>query len=106
MCQGKKWQQALNEYNNAIALDPNFTKAYRERGVAYFILGDYQKAITDFDKAIAHDPNYAEGYLNRRQGYYKLGNTNRACEDSRRACGLGDCKGLNVLKKKDIAIRM
>lgn len=40
--------QALNDYNKAIALHPQFKEAYFKRGELFYELGVYDKAIQDF----------------------------------------------------------
>jgi tetratricopeptide (TPR) repeat protein len=44
--------EAIKEYNQAIQLDPNFGKAYANRGSARFNTLDYQGALDDFDNAV------------------------------------------------------
>lgn len=50
---GKKGQydQAIKEFNQAIALDPNYGKAYVARGIAHFKSENGEKAGEDFAKA-------------------------------------------------------
>ncbi len=43
--QQKKWQLALDDYNEAIDLEPNYTEAYYGRGLVYAELRNKQKAI-------------------------------------------------------------
>jgi len=59
---------AIEDYNEAIRLDPNLASAYFNRGV-WYQSGD--KAIADYNKAIELDPNYAEAYSNRNISYRK-----------------------------------
>src|ERR1700689_549806 len=48
--------RAIADYGKAIELDPKFTIAFDQRGVAYFDKKkDYDRAIADFDKAIELD---------------------------------------------------
>lgn len=44
------FQGAIDEYTNAIALDPNFAPAYRGRAEAWFKARDFAKATADMDK--------------------------------------------------------
>lgn len=62
--QGKK-QEALENLNKAIALDPNFANGYIDRGNVRDDLNDKQGAIADYSKAIELDSRYADAYYSR-----------------------------------------
>ncbi|WP_156331800.1 tetratricopeptide repeat-containing serine protease family protein, partial [Planktothricoides sp. SR001] len=68
----KKYDLAIADYNQAIALDPNYAAAYNGRGNAYKELKKYELAIADFNQAIALDQNYASAYVGRGLAYYDL----------------------------------
>ena len=44
---------AIEEYTQAIALDPQLAEAYYNRGIAYGNKGDLDRAIADYGQAIA-----------------------------------------------------
>ena len=46
-----KHQQAIQEYDKAIQIDPDDALYYNNRGLAYRHLGQDQRASQDFDKA-------------------------------------------------------
>ena len=50
--------QVIADLNKAIELDPDYARAYNNRGIAYTDQGDYARAIADLNKAIElnHDP--------------------------------------------------
>jgi eukaryotic-like serine/threonine-protein kinase len=48
-----RYQEAVNEYEKVLEMDPNFIPALCFRGAAYAQLGLYAKAIADEDKALA-----------------------------------------------------
>ena len=62
------FRKAIDYYDQAIQLDPNYALAYAERGEAWAIMGDltgqrptaYPKARTDAEKAVAIAPDLAE----------------------------------------------
>lgn len=56
---------AINFYDQAIALNPQYTKAYYNRGLARYCLGELPQAVENYDKAIALKPDYAKAYNNR-----------------------------------------
>lgn len=75
---------AIEEYNEAIRLDPKFVNAFINRGLSYYRLGDRDRAFDDYSTAIRLDPN-SQGtsvpYLNRAIVWRERGNTDRAVED-------------------------
>lgn len=71
---------------------------YREKGLAYFNLGQYNNAIAEFTKAIAYIKE-TQGTIRilRRRGnaYYQLQQYERAIEDYNRAISLAPRDALN-----------
>ena len=80
-----KYDDAIADYDKAIALNPNHAYAYNNRAVAYGIKGDLDRAIADLDKAIALNPNDATAYTIRGNAYYVKGDYDRAIADYRKA---------------------
>ncbi|MEM9981938.1 MAG: tetratricopeptide repeat protein [Bacteroidota bacterium] len=61
-----KSKQALLDYDKAIALNPQFTDAYNNRGeIKRKLQKDYEGAIKDYSKAIQLDGKVAGIYFNR-----------------------------------------
>jgi tetratricopeptide (TPR) repeat protein len=52
--------QAIADYNQAIALRPNSAKAYNNRGYAYELKGLRDQSIGDYRTALRLDPNLQE----------------------------------------------
>ena len=55
-----RYDEAIEEYNKAIELNPNYAIAYARRGQAYFKLEKFDLAIPDLAKALELDPNLAK----------------------------------------------
>ena len=49
----RKYDRAIEDYNEALRLKPDFAQAFSDRGAAWYFKGEYQKAIADYD---AGDP--------------------------------------------------
>ncbi len=79
-----KYDDAIADYDKAIALVPNFALAYTNRGSAYYRKGEYERAIADHSKAIAIDPNHANAYYNRGVAYEQKGDKDQAIADFRK----------------------
>jgi hypothetical protein len=95
-----KYKEAVNHYNKAIQMKPDFIIAYNNRGLAYFNLGQYQNAINDFSESIRLKPDSANGYYLRGAVYFFEGINEQGCFDEQKACELGNCKILEFVKEK------
>ncbi|MFM8924622.1 MAG: tetratricopeptide repeat protein, partial [Microcystis panniformis] len=81
----QKYKLALDDYNKAIELNPNFAMAYNNRGNLYYNQQKYELALADFNKAIELNRNLAEAYLVRGALYYDLGKYELALADFSKA---------------------
>jgi tetratricopeptide (TPR) repeat protein/membrane associated rhomboid family serine protease len=86
--QEKKYEEAMNDYNEAIRLDPYYARAYNRRGLIYYHQKNYEKAINDYNEAIRLDSNYAHAYNNRGLTYYQQKNYEKAINDYNEAIRL------------------
>jgi len=82
------WKGAIQDYNKAIELNPNYTSAYNNRGSVKSSLGDYRGAIQDFNKSIELKPNYALAYFNRGIAKSNLDEHKGAIQDYNKAIEL------------------
>jgi tetratricopeptide (TPR) repeat protein len=83
-----QYDRAIEDYNNAIELNPNYTHAYYNRGLAYYQKVQYDRAIEDYNNAIELNPNYTHAYNNRGNAYYQKVQYDRAIEDYDKAIEL------------------
>jgi tetratricopeptide (TPR) repeat protein len=74
-------QGAIQDYNQAIKINPNLAEAYYGRGYVRYDLGDKQGAIDDYTLAIKFNPNYALAYNNRGIVRKDLGDKQGAIDD-------------------------
>ncbi|MBU6344395.1 MAG: tetratricopeptide repeat protein [Cyanobacteria bacterium REEB494] len=82
------YKESLDDFDQAIKIDPKYAEAYFKRGYALSWLRRYEEALLDFNQVIALDPNYLDGYLNRGWTYIWLQNDQAALEDFNRAIRL------------------
>jgi tetratricopeptide (TPR) repeat protein len=75
------YEQAIEEYNQAINIDPKYAVAFNNRGNAYRNLGKYDLAIADFNEAIRLDPKRDGFYDNRGNTFKDMGDHERANKD-------------------------
>lgn len=81
-------QDTVNDFTQAIALNPKNAEAYNDRGEAYRNSRQYQNAIADLDRAISLNPNYGEAYYNRANAYLNLQKYQEAIADFDKAIAL------------------
>ena len=67
------YEDAINDYNEAIKLNANNHVAYNNRGYTFNVMEDYESAIPDFEKAISLEENFAYALNNRGFAKIKLG---------------------------------
>lgn len=79
---------AITAFDQAIAVAPDLSVAYLNRGLAYDRQGESEAAIADLDRAVRHAPQSARAYYNRSLLLRKQGDTKRADVDERRAINL------------------
>lgn len=63
------YEEALNAFNEMLALDPLNARALDARGTILTDQGNLEQAITDYTKAIEADPLYPPAYYNRGRVY-------------------------------------
>lgn len=73
--------EAIEHYDEAIRLQPDYAYAYNKRGNLYGKIGEYQQAINDYTEAIRLQPDYALAYNNRGNTYVGLEQYQLAIED-------------------------
>ena len=79
---------AIDQYNKAIQIDPDYANVYNWRGGAYHELGQYRDAITNHNKAIQIDPDFAWAYNGRGVAYSALGQYRDAITNHNKAIQL------------------
>jgi clan AA aspartic protease (TIGR02281 family) len=80
--------RAINDFNEAIRLDPNDARWYNNRGGAYLAKQDFVRAIADYNEAIRLDPTYAVALHNRGFAYQSKQDFDRAIADYNEAIRL------------------
>jgi tetratricopeptide (TPR) repeat protein len=94
---------AIQYFQKAIALDPNFSGAYFSQGVSYGQLGQYQKAIAQINRALKMEPQNGMYYYGRGRVYLLSGDKTKAMDDFKKAADLEDEDALDYLDYIDQA---
>jgi tetratricopeptide (TPR) repeat protein len=83
------FDQALEDFQDAIGRNPGFPPAYYNIGKLLYELGEYAFAVRDYSSAILIDPSYADAYVDRALAYTILEKDKAAEFDIERAVELG-----------------
>ncbi|MDR2662085.1 MAG: tetratricopeptide repeat protein [Treponema sp.] len=79
--QEENYAAAMEAFDAAIALNPQYAEAYNGKGTIYLAAGDPEQAIAEFSRAIAINGAYAEAYKNRADAYKRTESYDKALED-------------------------
>jgi tetratricopeptide (TPR) repeat protein len=75
-----KYQEAIEWYDKALAVDPNYIYALNGKGVALNNLGKNKEAIEYYDKALRIDPNNVYPLTGKGWAFANLGQYHEAIE--------------------------
>lgn len=70
----KEWDEAIHDYQKAIALDPNYLNAYAGSGGDYFEKRQFDLEVANYLKATQIDPKDAENFYWLGTAYEDTGN--------------------------------
>jgi tetratricopeptide (TPR) repeat protein len=77
--------QALEKFNQVIALKPEFAEVWNRRGDAYQMMGDEEKALADYDHVMRLNPYHFGTLESCGQIWLERSNYRKAAEYFRRA---------------------
>ncbi len=81
-CSEAEYEKAIEEYTEALRLNPRLAKAYCGRARALLLYNDQNdRAIADFNEAIRLDPGLADAYYGRGVAWGKKREYDRAITD-------------------------
>ena len=87
----RRFEDAIAEFERALALDPNLAEAYAALGFIQVAFGQYQKAIEFLDKAVRLSPQnqqLAFWYQSKSVAYFALQQYDQAIEWARRSIAI------------------
>jgi tetratricopeptide (TPR) repeat protein len=83
-----QWQQGAQEFEQAVAIDRNFSEAHGNLGVAYSALGLFDRAALELRRAIELDPATGVHHMNYAYVLVRLKRENDAEPEARTAVAL------------------
>jgi tetratricopeptide (TPR) repeat protein len=93
------YQQAIAEFKEAIAENPDYGEAHRNLARVYFVKKDFEKAAEQYKNVLRIDPSDVDDYVNLSLAYLKLERYDdavQALENAKSQTSDG-----NVIKKLD-----
>jgi tetratricopeptide (TPR) repeat protein len=79
---------ALSSLAQVIALNPEYTNAYFNRGEILFRSNQYEAALSDYNKAVELNPNDSALFSGRAHALFAVGKTKEALDDYSKAMEL------------------
>lgn len=92
-------EEALQDLDTAIRLDPRCGDFYFRRGNAYAHAGDNVRALDDYDRAIRLSPRHIDAYIARGLLHMRLGDDDRALDDFNRAVDLDPTRAESYMSR-------
>lgn len=84
----QRYERALADFEESIALNPDYAPVYNNRGNVLMQMGSVEEAVKDFTRAIELAPAYGAAFNNRGNAYLSLGRIEEAEADLRKASEL------------------
>jgi len=81
LIQKESYEEALEQFNMALILDPSSVDALLQRAFTSNILKSYDSAISDYTAVIELNPALISAYLSRGSAYNKLDRFEEALQD-------------------------
>jgi len=98
-----QYEQSIEQYEQAIALEPDLSYAYVNLANAYWHLAKYEESIAMSKKALQIDPSDARTYSNLGNAYYSSGKHKEAEDSYKKAKelykGAGDSEGVKKMEE-------
>ena len=76
-----EYQQAIQDYNHLLNLDPKEARVYFDRSLIHYKLKEYQQALADCEYALELDPHFALAYYGKGLIHLSMRNMNQAKAD-------------------------
>ena len=97
--QGRLYQQALNDINRAIQMNPQEILYYAEKSSLEIRVGMYEQAIQTADECIKLDSNNSDGYLFKGLAQCLKGDKAEGIKNLTKAKDLGDTQADALIEK-------
>lgn len=83
-----KFEQAVADFEKAIAISPREPRFHLSLGVAYFSLGETDRAIAEYEQSLRAKPDAPETHVNLAMAWKRLGKKDKAVDAYKEAIRL------------------
>ncbi|MCU0848205.1 MAG: tetratricopeptide repeat protein [Spirochaetes bacterium] len=83
-----EYEKAVDDFTEAIKIEPNDTRVFTNRGLAYRMLKQYDSAVADFNKSLEINPLWPDTFYGRALTRFDMGDVRAALEDIDKAIKL------------------
>jgi tetratricopeptide (TPR) repeat protein len=90
---------AVQNFQKAIIYRSDYWQAHDNLGWLYMRQGDFDACLVHLNRSIVHKPDNGWAFYNRAYVHDRLGNRGKAIADAKKACGLKNQKGCDLLDK-------
>lgn len=97
--EGRLFQQALNDINTAIKMEPQESFYYAEKASLQVRVGQYDEALKTAEEMITLDPQGSNGYLFKGLAQCLKGNKKEGIPNLQKAKDLGDPQAEELMEK-------
>ena len=95
-------RRAIQDFEKALKIDPEFAQAWNSRGTASRRLGRLVEAMRDYNQAIALDPHYATALRNRAELLLQAGKCGKALDDIQKSLKFGPASAWGLTVRGEI----
>lgn len=81
LARGGEFEQALESWDRALALEPDLVRALRAKAVTRGGVGDYEAALRGLDRVVALEPSNAYNHILRGEHHRMAGHPDEAIRD-------------------------
>jgi tetratricopeptide (TPR) repeat protein len=96
---GRLFQQALNDIDKAIDMNPNYDFYYAEKASLLVRVGMYDEALETAQKCVELAPDHSDGFLFLGLAQCLKGDKQEGVKNLKKARELGDPQADNLIKK-------
>jgi tetratricopeptide (TPR) repeat protein len=102
----RDFQGAIADYTQALKLDPEYEKAYYNRGLAYLDIGELEQAVNDFSRTLQLDSQHARAHYHRGRTLILMERWEEAGGDFTRAIELDPAYANAYRRRGDVLVQL